>query len=70
MILADEPTGALDVNTGNLVMDIFLRINRQEKKTVLLITHNEELAKQTDRIVTISDGKIISDTRLRNEVSA
>ena len=62
IILADEPTGALDTQTGNLVMDIFLRINREEKKTVILITHNEALAKKTDRVVTIQDGMIISDT--------
>ena len=62
IILADEPTGALDTQTGHLVMDIFLRINREEKKTVILITHNEVLAQQTDRVVTIQDGMIISDT--------
>jgi len=62
IILADEPTGALDTLTGNLVMDIFLRINREEKKTVILITHNEALAKKTDRVVTIQDGMIIGDT--------
>jgi len=61
IILADEPTGALDTQTGNLVMDIFMRINREEKKTVILITHNEVLAQQTDRVVTIQDGMIISD---------
>ena len=65
IILADEPTGALDTQTGNLVMDIFLRINREEKKTVILITHNELLAQQTDRVVTIQDGMIISDTGVR-----
>jgi len=63
IILADEPTGALDTQTGQLVMDIFLRINREEKKTVILITHNEILARQTDRVVVIQDGMIISDTR-------
>ena len=62
IILADEPTGALDTQTGNLVMDIFMRVNRQEKKTVILITHNEVLAQKTDRVVTIQDGMIISDT--------
>ena len=61
IILADEPTGALDTKTGNLVMDIFTKINREQKKTVLLITHNESLARQTDRIVTLRDGEIISD---------
>ena len=61
IILADEPTGALDSKTGMLVMDIFLRINRERKKTVVLITHNESLAALTDRIITLSDGEIISD---------
>jgi len=61
IILADEPTGALDSKTGKLVMDIFLRINREQRKTVILITHNEELARQTQRIVTLRDGEIISD---------
>jgi putative ABC transport system ATP-binding protein len=65
IILADEPTGALDTQTGNLVMDIFLRINREEKKTVILITHNELLAQQTDRVITIQDGLIISDTGMK-----
>ncbi len=61
IILADEPTGALDSKTGKLVMDIFMRINREQNKTVILITHNEELAKMTDRIITLMDGEITSD---------
>ena len=61
IILADEPTGALDTQTGNLVMDIFIRINEEEKKTVLLITHNEQLALKAGRIITLSDGEIIND---------
>jgi len=65
IILADEPTGALDTQTGQLVMDIFLRVNREEKRTVILITHNEVLAQQSDRVVTIQDGMIISDTGMK-----
>jgi putative ABC transport system ATP-binding protein len=61
IILADEPTGALDSKTGNLVMNIFKRINRDEKKTIILITHNGELATTSDRVITISDGEIVSD---------
>ncbi len=63
IILADEPTGALDSKTGNLVMEIFLKINSDEKKTVILITHNEELAQQTERIITIRDGEIVDDKK-------
>ena len=61
IILADEPTGALDTKTGNLVMDIFLKINEEEGRTVILITHNEGLSKKTQRVITLSDGEIIND---------
>ena len=70
IILADEPTGSLDSKTGALVMKIFQKINREHGKTVILITHNENLAKQTDRIVTISDGEIISDVKLKEDTHA
>ena len=69
IILADEPTGSLDSKTGGLVMEIFQKINREHGKTVILITHNESLAKQTDRIVTLSDGEIISDRILKGEAA-
>ena len=61
IILADEPTGALDSKTGHLIMDIFHRLHDEQGKTILLITHSKELASETQRIVTISDGYIISD---------
>ncbi len=67
IILADEPTGALDSKTGRLVMDIFMRINREQGKTVILITHNEELARQTQRIITLRDGEIITDGAVTEE---
>lgn len=61
IILADEPTGALDSSTGKMVMDIFLKVHREKKKTIMLITHSMELAEMTQRIITICDGRIISD---------
>lgn len=61
IILADEPTGALDSKTGNMVMDIFNKIHREKKKTILLITHSVEIAKMAQRIITIRDGRILSD---------
>ncbi len=61
IILADEPTGALDSKTGHLIMDIFHKLHREQGKTIVLITHSRELAAETDRIITISDGRIISD---------
>jgi putative ABC transport system ATP-binding protein len=67
IILADEPTGALDSKTGQLVMEIFKQINREQGKTVILITHNEELARQSQRIITLSDGEVVSDAPVINE---
>lgn len=61
IILADEPTGALDSKTGRLVMDIFHELHENQGKTIVLITHSNELAAETPRIITISDGNIISE---------
>ena len=63
IILADEPTGALDSATGHMVMDIFHRLHEEEHKTIVLITHSRELAAETERIIRLSDGNIVSDTR-------
>lgn len=59
IILADEPTGALDSKTGRLVMDLFHDLHTKQGKTIVLITHNYKLATETDRIITISDGRIV-----------
>ena len=58
IILADEPTGALDSKTGRLVMDLFHRLNREQGKTIILITHNSELAQETSRVLTMRDGML------------
>lgn len=63
ILLADEPTGALDSKTGRMIMDLFHKLHKEEGTTIVLITHSPELAQECDRIVTISDGSIISDTR-------
>ena len=62
LILADEPTGALDSETGKMIMEIFRDLNQKQGKTIVLITHSMDLAKQADRIITLSDGRIVSDT--------
>lgn len=62
IILADEPTGSLDSKTGRHIMDIFHRLHREEGKTIVFITHSPELAKETQRVVTLSDG-MIADIR-------
>ena len=58
IILADEPTGALDSNTGRLVMDIFHELHKKQGKTIILITHNNELEEETERNITIHDARI------------
>ena len=65
IILADEPTGALDTYTGRLVMDLFHKLNKEQGKTIVLITHNQELASETDRIVTMRDGMIVDNRTVR-----
>lgn len=61
IILADEPTGALDSATGRLVMDLFHKVHEEQGKTIVFITHNNELADETERIITLKDGNIISE---------
>ena len=58
LILADEPTGALDSGTGRLIMDIFHMLNRDQGKTIVLITHSNELAEECQKIFTLKDGRI------------
>lgn len=62
IILADEPTGALDSATGRLIMDIFHRLHKEEGKTIVLITHSPELAEECEKIYTLKDG-LITDVR-------
>jgi putative ABC transport system ATP-binding protein len=65
IILADEPTGALDTKTGRMVMDLFHKLHNEQGKTIILITHNPELAAETERIITLADGYITSDEAVR-----
>ena len=62
LILADEPTGALDSKTGKQVMDLFADLN-DEGKTIVLITHDLDVAKRATRRITLKDGKVINDER-------
>ena len=67
IILADEPTGALDSETGRLVMDIFHKLHKEQGKTIVLITHSPELAEETERLITIKDGEIVGERRGKAE---
>lgn len=61
IILADEPTGALDSQTGRLVMDIFHKLHKEQGKTIVLITHSPELAEECERIITLKDGLVVGE---------
>jgi putative ABC transport system ATP-binding protein len=61
LILADEPTGNLDLATGAQVMDLLFTLKEKTAATLLLITHDSELAKRCDRIVSLADGRIVKD---------
>jgi putative ABC transport system ATP-binding protein len=63
LILADEPTGNLDTRTGELVLETFERLNREHGHTVILITHEAEVASHADRTLVIRDGLLVSDTK-------
>jgi putative ABC transport system ATP-binding protein len=62
IILADEPTGALDTKTSHDVMEVFRDLNERQKITIAFVTHEPEVAAYTRRIVSVRDGRIVSDT--------
>jgi len=62
LILADEPTGNLDTQTGNIVLGTFQRLNKELNRTIILITHEKEVAEHADRIIHIRDGEILEDS--------
>lgn len=61
LLLADEPTGNLDSKTGEKIMNVLLRFNRQHKQTILMVTHDEDLTSEATRSIYIKDGKLLED---------
>jgi putative ABC transport system ATP-binding protein len=63
VLLCDEPTGALDVRTGAVVLEVLERINRELGTTTVVITHNAAIAAMADRVVSLADGRLVTDRR-------
>ena len=70
VLLCDEPTGALDIATGILVLEAIQQVNEQLGTTTAVITHNAAVAGMADRVVSLSDGRIVSDTRNEQKLKA
>ncbi len=68
IILADEPTGELDSTTGREIVNLLKKINQERGKTVIVVTHNLEVAKKADRIIHLRDGKIYREETVRSEL--
>jgi len=65
LLLADEPTGNLDRKNGEEIIDLLKLSNRNLEQTILLITHDEKIALEADRVITIEDGKNVGDQKRR-----
>ena len=69
LLLADEPTGNLDSETGEAIMKIFKKLNKEKQTTIIIVTHEPEIAEQADRIIDLRDGLIKSDTKISTLLS-
>ena len=70
IIMADEPTGALDTKTGEEIMAIFQRLNREQGITIILVTHEADVAQHAQRIISMRDGAIANDESVKNRIIA
>ncbi|TAN33027.1 ABC transporter ATP-binding protein [Patescibacteria group bacterium] len=65
LILADEPTGNLDTKTGKIVLETFQKLNQEQGRTIVLITHEREVAQHAGRVISIRDGELVNDAKTR-----
>ena len=65
ILLADEPTGNLDSQNSKEIIELLKKANKEYGQTIILVTHDESIAKEADRIITINDGKIVEDKKIK-----
>lgn len=68
IILADEPTGALDQETGKEIMELLVKINKEENNTIIIVTHDKNIASYCHKVINIKDGKIIENTNIECKI--
>ncbi|MCG7826614.1 ABC transporter ATP-binding protein, partial [Staphylococcus epidermidis] len=66
-IIADEPTGALDSKTSQDIMELFVKLNKEQNTTIIMVTHDRDVANKADRIIHILDGRVKEEEVLTNE---
>lgn len=66
LVLADEPTGNLDTKTGEMVLETFQQLHKEQGRTIVLITHESYVAEHAERIINIRDGNIVEDNKVKN----
>ena len=64
-MLADEPTGNLDSQNSKEIIELLKKANKEYNQTIILVTHDENIAREADRIITINDGKIVEDKKVK-----
>ena len=69
ILLCDEPTGSLDSKSGKKIIKLLLDLNKKKDKIIVIVTHNEKIAEVADRVIKLSDGKIVSDVTQKNPKS-
>ena len=70
LVLLDEPTGAVDTETAQQLVDLLKRLNREEQVTVVIVTHDLDIASQATREIRLKDGRVLTDERLGTSATA
>ena len=68
IILGDEPTGNLDSATGNQILKMLINLNKVQKKTLVIVTHDADIAEKADQVVALKDGRLVRDHQIHKKI--